>query len=212
MFINIGGLIMTDQTKRVKEWWDNLSTTDRGLLMEGDFKNKHPQSLSYIDIGYLWAKHDENAKKCDTFQINEKVSYKQESKIAYNLTVVNNVGVYVNGFLHIPCANEDNIIDDYPVIFLKPSNVEKAKEWWKKRSHTQQENMADVSGCGDFKLLREADIEKMWEKYSGNVEKKMYTYEDMVAIYNLGRGDVKSTRVQGKYIDTHKEWLNENYG
>jgi hypothetical protein len=52
-------------------------------------------------------------------------AYKQEfkplDKVIYKgqtLTVVNPKGFYINKDLYIPCADKDNIIDDYNVRFL----------------------------------------------------------------------------------------------
>lgn len=36
---------------------------------------------------------------------------------------------------------------------------------------------------------------------------KMFTYDDMVMIYNLGRDDKSKSQVIGSHYDTHKEWI-----
>ena len=36
------------------EWWNNLSFTDKGNLMEGEFKHRHPQSLTGSEIVRLY--------------------------------------------------------------------------------------------------------------------------------------------------------------
>lgn len=36
------------------EWWNELSWTDKGNLMEGEFKHRHPQSLTGREVEIIW--------------------------------------------------------------------------------------------------------------------------------------------------------------
>lgn len=44
-------------------------------------------------------------------------------------------------------------------------------------------------------------------KYLELNSEKIFTYDDMVMIYNLGRDDKSKSQVMGRYYDTHKEWI-----
>lgn len=41
-------------SEKALEWWRGLSWTDKGLLMEGDFKHSQPQYLIKSEIEKLW--------------------------------------------------------------------------------------------------------------------------------------------------------------
>jgi hypothetical protein len=36
------------------QWWNDMCWTDQGLLMEGEFKHRHPQSLTGREIQGLY--------------------------------------------------------------------------------------------------------------------------------------------------------------
>ncbi len=36
------------------QWWNNLKHSEKGLYMEGDFKHRHPQSLTGREIEILY--------------------------------------------------------------------------------------------------------------------------------------------------------------
>lgn len=38
-------------------WWNNLTWTEKGNLMDGEFKHRHPQSLTGSEIEQLWLNH-----------------------------------------------------------------------------------------------------------------------------------------------------------
>lgn len=44
----------TKQRQKAMTWWNELSWTEKGNLMEGDFKHRHPQSLTGSEIEKLW--------------------------------------------------------------------------------------------------------------------------------------------------------------
>ena len=41
------------------DWWNNLNWTDKGNLMEGEFKHRHPQSLTGREIEIIWKSQKE---------------------------------------------------------------------------------------------------------------------------------------------------------
>ena len=44
----------TEQRQKAMNWWNKLSLTEKGNLMEGKFKHRHPQSLTGSEIENLW--------------------------------------------------------------------------------------------------------------------------------------------------------------
>ena len=43
-----------ESRKLAMEWWDTLRWNEKGLLMEGNFKHRHPQSLTGREIEEIW--------------------------------------------------------------------------------------------------------------------------------------------------------------
>lgn len=41
------------------DWWNELSWTYKGNLMEGEFKHRHPQSLTGREIEIIWKSQKE---------------------------------------------------------------------------------------------------------------------------------------------------------
>lgn len=201
---------------RAMSWWNTpISDANREILARIYYRGRNHTSLTGREIENIWINECKEATKCDTFLINEKVSFKKENESAFHLTVLNNRGVIIKGLLHIPCGNEKGFIEDYPVIHLSPSNIEKAKKWWKKRTIPQQLNMVDIEMLGEPNLLMGCDIEMLWDKYNngGDVTKKTtYTYEDMMACYTVGVSDGMESVATNERVNTVKDWLNEKYG
>lgn len=44
----------TEQRQKAMTWWNELSWTEKGNLMEDDLKHRHPQSLTGSEIEKLW--------------------------------------------------------------------------------------------------------------------------------------------------------------
>lgn len=45
---------MPSKRELAMDWWNNLSWADKGNLMEGELKHRHPQSLTGREIEMLW--------------------------------------------------------------------------------------------------------------------------------------------------------------
>ena len=48
--------------EKALKWWNDLCWTDKGLLMEGDFKHSHPQGLINSEIEKLWILNNPDVK------------------------------------------------------------------------------------------------------------------------------------------------------
>lgn len=155
--------------KDALKWWNKIQENDRILFSHNYYKGRPHTSLTGREIEKIWK--DQTNLKCN-FSIYEKVKYNNEK-----LTVINNSGIIINNILHIPCANKDNIIDDYPVNKLKK----------------------------DIKVFIVGEPDTL------EIINKSFTYDDMFKIYNLGREDALKSNQQVKYIDNHKDWINENF-
>jgi len=46
---------MTSKRELATHWRNDLSWSDKGLLMEGEFKHRHPQSLTGREIERLFS-------------------------------------------------------------------------------------------------------------------------------------------------------------
>ena len=42
------------------EWWNELSWTNKGNLMGGEFKHRHPQSLTGREVEIVWKSEKES--------------------------------------------------------------------------------------------------------------------------------------------------------
>lgn len=45
---------MPSKRELAMDWWNNLNWADKGNLMEGELKHRHPQSLTGREIEILW--------------------------------------------------------------------------------------------------------------------------------------------------------------
>ena len=49
---------MNNDNKTTRElalkWWNDITHSEKGLYMEGDFKHRHPQSLTGIEIEHIY--------------------------------------------------------------------------------------------------------------------------------------------------------------
>lgn len=51
------------ETRKIAmEWWNNMSHSEKGLYMDGNFKHRHPQSLTGREIEILF---DDKCKSDD---------------------------------------------------------------------------------------------------------------------------------------------------
>lgn len=66
-------------------WWNETDWTEKGHLMEGEFKHRHPQSLTGREIQKLYEACHCTLSKCIPEDLLCPDSYKTDFKQFYNL-------------------------------------------------------------------------------------------------------------------------------
>lgn len=89
---------MKNIRKKAMTWWNTADNKNKEVLCRVYYRGRNHSSLTGREIEQIWIKECPDSKICDTFKINEKVSYKKESESEFHLTVLNNKGVYNGSF------------------------------------------------------------------------------------------------------------------
>ena len=67
---------MNNDNKTTRElalkWWNDITHSEKGLYMEGDFKHRHPQSLTGIEIEHIYlSEHPTQPEQTDDTYIDK---------------------------------------------------------------------------------------------------------------------------------------------